>query len=269
LIGEALVRLAELRRRQGRHDEAEQLYADHEGDSSTLLGRAALALDLGRLEEAADFADRYLRRFPDPNRLERSAGLEVAVRAHAGLANEERALEALEQLRAIASRAGTRPLQAAVLTSEATLAAGRGEHDPARRSFEDAIDLLAACNAPFETACVRLDLATALRALGRNEAARRELEAALAAFRKLDAAHQAARAEAMLGTRADGPLGELSRRELEVLVLIAEGLTNGEIAERLVLSEHTVHRHVANLLRKLGLPSRAAAASLAGRHGLA
>lgn len=67
----------------------------------------------------------------------------------------------------------------------------------------------------------------------------------------------------------DTPLGELSERELEVLGLVAEGLTNHHIAERLVLSEHTVNRHVANILRKLGLPSRAAAASLAGRFGLA
>jgi DNA-binding NarL/FixJ family response regulator len=55
---------------------------------------------------------------------------------------------------------------------------------------------------------------------------------------------------------------------LEVLDLVAEGLTNRDIAERLVLSEHTVNRHVANILRKLGLTSRAAAASLAGRFGL-
>jgi DNA-binding NarL/FixJ family response regulator len=61
----------------------------------------------------------------------------------------------------------------------------------------------------------------------------------------------------------------LSKRELEVLSLVAEGRTNHGIAQRLVLSEHTVNRHVANILRKLGLPSRAAAASLAGRHGLA
>jgi DNA-binding NarL/FixJ family response regulator len=66
----------------------------------------------------------------------------------------------------------------------------------------------------------------------------------------------------------DTPLRELSRRELEVLRLVAEGLTNHDIAQRLVLSEHTVNRHVANILRKLGLSSRAAAAALAGRHGL-
>jgi DNA-binding NarL/FixJ family response regulator len=65
-----------------------------------------------------------------------------------------------------------------------------------------------------------------------------------------------------------GSLGKLSRREIEVLALVAQGLTNHEIAERLVLSEHTVHRHVTNILRKLSLPSRTAAASLAAHHGL-
>ena len=53
-----------------------------------------------------------------------------------------------------------------------------------------------------------------------------------------------------------------------MLRLLAEGLTNRQVAERLVVSEHTVHRHVANLLRKLGLPSRTAAAAHAVRCGL-
>ena len=63
-------------------------------------------------------------------------------------------------------------------------------------------------------------------------------------------------------------IGELSPRELDVLRLVAEGLSDGEIAERLVLSPHTVHRHVANIRRKLGLHSRAAAAAHAARTGL-
>jgi DNA-binding NarL/FixJ family response regulator len=60
----------------------------------------------------------------------------------------------------------------------------------------------------------------------------------------------------------------ITRREREVLGLLAEGLTNRQIAERLVVSEHTVHRHVTNILGKLGLPSRTAAAALAVRSGL-
>ena len=60
----------------------------------------------------------------------------------------------------------------------------------------------------------------------------------------------------------------LTRRELEVVRLMAAGLTNAEIAQRLVVSDHTVHRHVSNILGKLGVPSRAAAASLAAQRGL-
>lgn len=60
-------------------------------------------------------------------------------------------------------------------------------------------------------------------------------------------------------------LGKLSAREREVLALVADGLSNAAIAERLELSDHTVKRHVANILLKLDLPTRAAAAALAGR----
>jgi len=280
MIGDALARLGDLRRRQGRLTEAEDLFARSQTHSLSVLGRAALALDGGEPAEALELADRYLRRFPDPSRVERSAGLEVAIRALTRLGELERADEALVQLREIASQVRTRPLLAAVRASEGTLASARGDHDAARRSFEDALDLLAASDARYEAARVRLDLAAALSALGREDRARRELEVALATFQELGADGDSARVNAMLRKlhrshatlspeAADTPLGELSNRELEVLTLVAEGLTNHGIAQRLVLSEHTVNRHVANILRKLKLPSRAAAASLAGRHGLA
>jgi len=61
---------------------------------------------------------------------------------------------------------------------------------------------------------------------------------------------------------------ELTRRETEVLALVASGLSDREIAERLVLSPHTVHRHVANVRTKLGLPTRAAAVAAAAQRGL-
>jgi pimeloyl-ACP methyl ester carboxylesterase/DNA-binding CsgD family transcriptional regulator len=70
--------------------------------------------------------------------------------------------------------------------------------------------------------------------------------------------------------RDAAPVGveELSAREREVLQLVADGLSDAEIADRLVLSPHTVHRHVANIRRKLGLHSRSAAAAHAVRAGL-
>ena len=85
MVGDALARLGDLRRRQGRLDDAEELFARTETHSLTLLGRAALALDRDEPSEAVELADRYLRRFPDPTRVERSAGLEVAIKALARL----------------------------------------------------------------------------------------------------------------------------------------------------------------------------------------
>jgi pimeloyl-ACP methyl ester carboxylesterase/DNA-binding CsgD family transcriptional regulator len=69
-------------------------------------------------------------------------------------------------------------------------------------------------------------------------------------------------------TGADPAAGDLTRRETEVLGLIASGLSDREIADRLVLSPHTVHRHVANVRTKLGLPTRAAAVAAATKRGL-
>jgi len=72
-----------------------------------------------------------------------------------------------------------------------------------------------------------------------------------------------------LASGADtGALGELSAREREVLGLVAQGLSDTQIAERLVISPHTVHRHMANVLAKLQLPTRAAAAAAAAHAGL-
>ena len=96
-------------------------------------------------------------------------------------------------------------------------------------------------------------------------AAGRTLEPAevLAALRRSDAAAGQPRA-----AESGQAVTVLTPRELEVLKLVAQGLSNADIAGRLVLSEHTVHRHLANILRKLGLSSRVAAAAWGVRTGL-
>jgi DNA-binding NarL/FixJ family response regulator len=150
------------------------------------------------------------------------------------------------------------------------LAAAGGDHDRARRLLEDAVDRFQRSGAPFEEAQARIELATSLVALGRVDAAEREAAAARTALLELGAEAEAGRAGRLVTASAadDLPLPEVTPREREVLCLLAEGLTNRQIAERLVVSEHTVHRHVTNILRKLGLPSRTAAAAHAVRAGL-
>jgi DNA-binding NarL/FixJ family response regulator len=125
--------------------------------------------------------------------------------------------------------------------------------------------------APFETARARLELATSLFALGRNDAAERETATALESLLELGAEVEAKRARRQLvaiGGGGSTRLPEVTPREREVLCLLAEGLTNRQIATRLVVSEHTIHRHVTNILRKLDLPSRTAAAARAVQAGL-
>ncbi len=90
-----------------------------------------------------------------------------------------------------------------------------------------------------------------------------DLAQLLAAVSRKDTSTEQARADA-----SGEATTVLTPRELDVLALVAQGLSNADIARRLVLSEHTVHRHLANILRKLNLSSRAAAAALAVRSGL-
>jgi DNA-binding NarL/FixJ family response regulator len=123
---------------------------------------------------------------------------------------------------------------------------------------------------PMEAARTRLALARAL-ATDRPEVARAEARAALDAFTRLQAARDADAAAALLRDLGVRPAvlrqaaGPLTAREAEVLDLLSHGLSNPQIAERLFISRRTVEHHVANLLAKLGLRSRAEAAGYAAR----
>jgi DNA-binding NarL/FixJ family response regulator len=113
----------------------------------------------------------------------------------------------------------------------------------------------------------RLLIGTTQRLLGDEEGGRIEIAAARAGFERLGAAADARQAAALLQRRrARRPL--LTDREVEVLRLVASGNSNREIAGALHLSEHTVARHMQNVLSKLGVSSRAAAASSALKQGL-
>jgi DNA-binding NarL/FixJ family response regulator len=156
------------------------------------------------------------------------------------------------------------------------VAAGR-DHARARALLEDAVDGFEASGAPYESAVSRIELGTTLLALGDVEAARRELEHARASLRDLGALADARRADELLATvsvpasvpgEARASAEAVTPRERQVLALLSEGLSNRQIGERLGVSAHTVHRHVTNILRKLDLPSRAAAAAHAVRSGL-
>jgi ATP/maltotriose-dependent transcriptional regulator MalT len=275
LAAEARVMLGELRRRQGRRAEAIAIFDEEASHPRSLLGRAALDLDDGRPEAALRLADRYLRQVGDPIRTDHVPGLWLAVRAAAAAGDVERAAAAASTIEALAAALDTELLKALAAASRGHLARARGETETARRHFEEAIALFTRGRAPYEMAETRLDLAAIQRALGDRAGADAECRAALAAFTRLGAQEGAARAARLLEAPDCAPGGTssaielpLSDRELEVLKLVASGLSNAEIAERLFLSSHTVKRHVANILGKLDLPTRAAAAAFAARAGL-
>jgi DNA-binding NarL/FixJ family response regulator len=111
-------------------------------------------------------------------------------------------------------------------------------------------------------------LAEAFRALGDDESAAMEIDAARWVFERLGAAPDLARLDATVTRFPSHAATGLTSREVEVLQLIAAGDTNKSIAAALVISEHTVARHVQNMLQKLGVTSRAGLAAFAVEHGL-
>ncbi len=284
--------LGELRRRQGTLDEALALFDRAPGRSAAMLGRAGVALERGEVREAADLAERFLRATAAENWVGRATALAllVDVRLAGGGCGEagaaEAARSALAALSALAERVSLPFVRALLSQAEGRVRAGAGRAEEARRALEDAVDAFAGCSAPWEEGRARVDLARVLLDLGRADSARREAERAVASFERLGARAEARRARELLasierGNRAGGERGPtrepgrgtappsvVTARERQVLRLAAEGLSEREIAGSLGLSEHTVHRHVANVLRKVGAPTRTAAVAWALKAGL-
>jgi ATP/maltotriose-dependent transcriptional regulator MalT len=253
-VAEVVVRLADLRRRQGDAEQAEALLAQAEDNRAALLVRGALALDRGDPSAAADSAERFLRLVGKADRFERIAGLELLVHSRVELGRREAAAEAVSELEGLAAEVGTAPLRAAAL-----LARGRFEGSP--ELLEDAAVMYVECGAGYEAAHVRLELGRVLREQDRPAEAAAAEEVARRALRALG-----------LPAPEPQPVRHLlTRREQEVLRLLAGGASNAAIAGELVLSVRTVERHVENIYDKIGVSgrtARAAATAWAFAHGL-
>ena len=256
-LPEALVRLGELRRRQGRVAEAEHLFTRAPDHPLAQLGLARIRLHDGDPAGARDLLERLLRRVPAESVHSRTAPLELLVRVSLALDDPAAAQTHVAELRAAATGAPAAPLRAAVSLCEGLLAEALGDLEQACDRLEDAVDLFGAAGAPTEQGQARMDLGRVLRARGRVDDADREERDARRCLGMVDAA-------AAEPTQPPA----LTDRQLQVLRLVADGLTDREIAGRLTLSEHTVHRHVANIYVRLGCSSRATAVAHAARLGL-
>ncbi|HKJ35112.1 MAG TPA: helix-turn-helix transcriptional regulator [Solirubrobacterales bacterium] len=268
-----LARLGELRARQGREAEARELF--EQAGSAGLVGLGYLELGAGNPEQAAALAQRALRRLPEAAILDRLPAQGLLTRALDDCGSGEGAAEALDEVRRASEAIGTPYLRAHASLLEADHALATGDADRARRGAEDAVDGFEGSAAPYDAAHARLALAQALARLGWGDAAERERAGAASTYEELGAAADVERARQPLaesnlpvGGDAGHELGSLTPRELEILRLVAGGKSDAEIAEELVISSHTVHRHVANIRTKLGLPSRSAAVAWATRSGL-
>jgi len=259
----ALTRLAELRLRQGRIEDARQLLSGYEEHPLALRATVHLWLLDGQDALAVATLERRLEQIGTDSLLAAPL-LSLLVEAHLARGESRRAEEAAEALGRLASQAGQTALEA-----ESALAAGRAHHaagTDATAELGRALELYSNLELPYEAARARLELAQAF-AEANPQVALGEARLALAAFDRLGAGRDADRAAELVrrlgGGSRPGPRRDsvLTAREEEVLELLAAGLSNRQIAERLFLSVKTVEHHVSRVLTKLGLKTRSEAAA--------
>lgn len=270
-VTEVTVRLGELRRRQGRTQEAEALFREAEDHPLAILGCGEVLLDTGDGRGARERAEQYLRLASSDLACPRTSGLSLLARASAALGDAVTADASLAELSRLATAQGADPVLGSAAYARGAVASAAGDDDRARVAFEDAIRHYHRAGAPFEESLARLALARLLRAADRTADAVRHGETAHRTLAELGAARAAQAAQDLLhelGHGGPATSGALTVREREVLALVAEGLTNRGVARALTLSEHTVNRHVTNILTKLAASSRSAAVAEALRRGL-
>jgi ATP/maltotriose-dependent transcriptional regulator MalT len=266
--GLALYREAELLRLQGDLDGAEEAYrAANRAGWEPQPGLAQLRLAQGRVEAAGATIRRATAESADP--LRRAALLPAYVEIMLAVGETKEARAACDELEAVARTYSSAMLVAIAAYERGAVELARGDAPGALELLRRALESWRTLEAPYEAARTRVLIGEACRLLEDTDACTLELEAALADFVQLGARPDAARAERLLGRGQDGAEHGLSQRELEVLRLVAAGKSNREIAAQLVISEHTVARHVQNIFVKLRVSSRTAATAFAFEHDLA
>jgi DNA-binding CsgD family transcriptional regulator len=268
----ALASLAELRLAQGRAEEAERLMAGFGDHDTSAPVCTRIHLLRGKFALAAATARRWLDVIGEDG-IQSTPLLELLGEAEISLAQIE---GATERGRALAEMGNILDCQVMLARGERLQgrALAAAADSAATLHLDAALRAFVRLEMPFEAARTRLLLARALR---EPEVAEAEARAALGVFEDFGAATDAESTIALLReveaktskrtNKASDPAG-LTRREVEVLRLVAQGLSDKQIATKLVLSRHTVHRHIHSILTKLDLPSRSAAAAYAVRHGL-
>lgn len=257
----------DVQRLTGRFAQAEEAYRE----ASRLglepqPGLALLRLAQGNPDASAAAIRRALAEATDP--AARAGLLPAFVEIMLAAADLEAAREACDDLDEIASSYGTDLLRAYRAQARGALELAAGDPGSALVDLREACRAWQELEAPYELAAARVLLGRARRLVGDEEGFELELDAARSVFRQLGAMPSVASVETLSGGGDSGEGHGLTARELEVLRLVAKGKSNREIASVLVISQHTVARHVQNILTKLGVSSRTAAGAFAFEHDL-
>jgi DNA-binding CsgD family transcriptional regulator len=259
--GLARYREGELLRLQGEFARAEEAYREASGFGwEPQPGLAQLRLGQGRSDAAVSAIRRAVEAATAP--LDRARLLPAFVEIMLATGDVESARRSCLELEELATGYESPMLGAIVASARGAVHLAEGEPRAALVSLRKAGETWHALDAPYEIARTRVLAGQACRALGDEEAAVLEHDAARSIFERLGARPDLARLEQPTSSHG------LSGRELEVLRLVAAGKTNREIAAALVISEHTVARHLQNIFAKLGLSSRGAATAFAFEHDL-
>jgi ATP/maltotriose-dependent transcriptional regulator MalT len=267
VVAEALYAIGEIHLRRGDLTTAEEWFVRaHELGRDPQPGLAAIRLAQGKVDAAKTAIRLSLASVSEPT-IQRARLLAAQVDVALADQDPDTAAEAATALERVAAQTGSTLLEATAVIARAALDLAAGELDQAIRSATRAWSLWQQLKLPYDAARARMIIGMASKRAGDSDRAQVELEAARAAFERLGATLDARAAADQLRDASDLPRG-LSARELEVLRLLAAGKTNREIAATLIISEHTVSRHVQNIFHKLDVSSRAAATAFAFEHAL-